>query len=48
MDALLDTIKFFIIGFAIGWMWEPILKYTKMFYHGFKEMLHEWNNPKGK
>ena len=48
MDEILNTLNYFLIGFVLGWVWEPIWKYTKMFYYGFKEMVHEWNNPRGK
>jgi hypothetical protein len=48
MDAFLFALKFLIIGFVVGFFWNPAVKFAKMFYHGVKEMIHEWNNPRGK
>ncbi len=48
MNEILNSLNYFLIGFVLGWMWEPLWKFIKVCHVGIKEMIHDWNNPRGK
>ena len=48
MDDFLTALKYLIMGFVAGWLSEPVYKFSKGFWEGLKELVHDWNNPRGK